>query len=124
MDSILASIKKLLGIDPSYVHFDDEVIININSIFMTLTQIGIGPEGGFSITDATAKWSDFLPDISKLEGVKTYIYLKVKLLFDPPSSSFVLESIQKQIAEFEWRLYTQAELDAVAPIEVVEGGEV
>jgi hypothetical protein len=104
MDSILLSIKKLIGIEEDYDHFDQELVMNINTIFMTITQIGVGPETGFFITSADESWSDFSEDMNAIHGIKTYIALKTKLIFDPPSSSFVLESMQRQIAELEWRL--------------------
>lgn len=104
MESILASIKKLLGIDEEYDHFDQDLIMHINSVFMILNQLGVGPAEGFSIQDSKSVWSDFIPDGSNLEAVKTYIYLKVKLMFDPPSSSAVIEAINRTIAELEWRL--------------------
>ena len=109
MDSILVSIKKLLGVSEEYNHFDPDIIMHINSVFMILTQMGIGPSEGFRIEDETTKWTDFITDESKLEGVKSYIYLKVKLLFDPPLSGAVKESTNQLIKELEWRLYTGAE---------------
>lgn len=78
--------------------------MHINSVFSILTQLGVGPEKGFMITDKTAVWSDFISDEDKLQLVKSYIYLKVKLLFDPPLGSAVIESMNRQISEFEWRL--------------------
>lgn len=104
MDSILTSVKKMLGIDEEYEHFDADIIMHINSVLMILNQIGVGPSDGFSISDKTAKWSDFIPDSRKLESVKSYVYLKVKLLFDPPQSSAVMESMNRMISELEWRL--------------------
>lgn len=104
MESILTSIKKLLGITEDYEHFDTDIIIHINSVFSILTQIGVGSETGFSISDKTATWSDFITDSTNLEMVKTYVYLKVKLLFDPPLNSSVTASIEKTISELEWRL--------------------
>lgn len=104
MESILTSIKKLLGITEEYEHFDADIIMHINSVFMTLTQLGVGPEEGFIIEDDTAIWTDFIPNPIKLQAVKSYIYLKVKLLFDPPTSSAVMEAYNRQISEFEWRL--------------------
>jgi hypothetical protein len=104
MESILTSIKKLLGISEEYDHFDPDIIMHINSTFMTLNQLGVGPAEGFSIEDETSTWSDFISDNIKLEAVKSYIHLKVKLLFDPPSSSAVIEAISKSINELEWRL--------------------
>ena len=104
MESILTSIKKLLGIAEDYDHFDPDIIMHINSVFMNLTQIGVGPSAGFGIEDETSTWADFVPDVTKLAAIKSYIFLKVKLLFDPPLSSSVLESYNRQIAELEWRL--------------------
>lgn len=104
MESILTSIKKLLGIAEEYEHFDNDIIMHINSVLMTLTQIGVGPEEGFSITDKYATWSDFIPDMSKLHAVKSYVYLKVRLLFDPPLNSAVMESMNRMATELEWRL--------------------
>ena len=102
--SILTSIKKQLGITEEYEHFDQDIIMHINSVFSILTQVGVGPLDGFSINDKTSKWSDFIKDDKKLSMVKTYIYLKVKLLFDPPMSSSVMESYNTTCSELEWRM--------------------
>lgn len=104
MDSILTSIKKLLGISEEYTHFDSDLIMHINSVFMILNQLGVGPSEGFTITGDYETWEEFTSDNLAIESVKSYIYLKVKLLFDPPSSSAVMESINRQISELEWRL--------------------
>ena len=105
MESILTSIKKLLGIAEEYEHFDNDIIMHINSVFMILTQLGVGPSKGFMITDSSASWDDFLPkDSEKLQAVKTYMYMKVRLMFDPPTSSAVMESMNRTISELEWRL--------------------
>ena len=111
MDSILTSIKKLLGITDDYEHFDADIIIHINSVLMVLTQLGIGPAEGFAIEDKNAKWTDFVPDTSpfKMKAIQTYIYLRVRLLFDPPQSGTVIDMINNQIAEYEWRLNAIAE---------------
>lgn len=111
MDSILTSIKKLLGITEEYTHFDPDIITHINSAFFTLTQLGVGPSEGFSIKNSSATWDDFLSNANSknLEAVKTYVYLKVKLLFDPPLTSSVTEAIKSQISEYEWRLNVEAE---------------
>lgn len=110
MDSILTSIKKLLGIEESYTHFDSDIIMHINSVFMILNQLGVGPPEGFMITGSYERWDEFIPDDSiNLELVKSYTYLKVKLLFDPPLSSAVMESTNRMINEFEWRLNVAAE---------------
>ena len=110
MESILTSIKKLLGITEEYEHFDPDIIMHINSVFMILNQLGVGPENGFSISDSSAIWEDFLPaDNKNFEAVKSYIHLKVKLLFDPPLSSAVMEATKQMISELEWRLNVEAE---------------
>lgn len=109
MDSILTSIKKLLGITEDYENFDADIIMHINSVFMTLRQIGVGPEEGFFIEDKSATWTDFMGDETKIESVKTYMYMKVRLLFDPPLSSAVIECMNRSISEFEWRLNLEAE---------------
>lgn len=103
MESILTSIKKLLGITEDYEQFDTDIIIHINSAFSVLTQLGVGPEAGFYIEDSDAVWTDFVND-SRLEMIKTYVYLKVKLVFDPPTSSGVIDAINRQISELEWRI--------------------
>lgn len=110
-NSILLDIKKLLGLTGEYDVFDTDIIININSIFMVLNQLGVGPRRPYMISGDSERWSDFTDDISFVSAVKTYIYLRVKLIFDPPSSSFVIESINKQIAELEWRLKSQKEVE-------------
>ena len=109
MDNILSSIKKLLGIPTEETAFDSDIIMHINSVFMILNQLGIGPSDGFTISDDYALWSDFIPDGQNLELVKSYMYMKVRLMFDPPSSSAVLSAMEKSISEFEWRLNVQAE---------------
>lgn len=109
IESILTSIKKMLGIDESYTHFDADLIMHINSVFATLTQLGAGPEKGFSINDEDAKWSEFITDETILGFVKSYMHLKVKLLFDPPLSSAVIESMNKMISESEWRITIEVE---------------
>lgn len=109
MGSILNSIKQLLGIEEDYKYFDTDIIMHINATFMTLHQLGVGPEEGFSISGEFDEWESFLGDSKNLEAVKTYIYLKVRTLFDPPSSSAVLTSYENQIKEYEWRLNVQAD---------------
>lgn len=108
-DSILTSIKKMLGITEEYTHFDQDIIIHINTVLMILRQLGVGPEEGFNITDSYETWGDFLTDNKDIEAVKTYVYLKVRLLFDPPLSSAVTESINRSINELEWRLNIAAD---------------
>ena len=110
MDSILTSIKKLLGIGEDYTHFDDDIVMHINTVFLNLAQLGIGPEEGFAIEDESAEWTSFIPEDNKLfNSVKSYVYLKVKLLFDPPLSSAVTDVINRNISEIEWRLNVVAE---------------
>lgn len=104
MESILTSIKKLLGIEEEYEHFDPDIIMHINSVFMILNQLGVGPSEGFSIQDSKSVWTDFIQAGSDLEAVKTYMHLKVKLMFDPPASSAVMDAVNRTIAELEWRL--------------------
>ena len=108
-ESILTSIKKLLGIPEDYEHYDADIIMHINSVFMILNQLGVGPSNGFSITDKTAVWGNFISDNDNLEAVKSYVYMKVRLLFDPPLSSAVMECMNRMIGELEWRLNSEAE---------------
>lgn len=110
MESILTSIKKQLGITEDVEHFDVDIMMHINSVFSTLTQLGVGPSEGFTIADKYAYWSDFIPEDRKdLEFIKSYVYLKVKLLFDPPLSSAVIESFNRMISEYEWRINVAVE---------------
>lgn len=110
MESILTSIKKMLGIAEEYTQFDADIVMHINSVFMTLTQLGVGPSQGFYIEDESSEWTEFIPDLTKLQAVKTYIYLKVRLLFDPASlGSATLASYERTIQELEWRLNVAAE---------------
>ena len=119
MESILTSVKKMLGIIEEYTQFDTDIIIHINSVLTILNQLGVGPTEGLSITGKETLWTDFIPASSKLEFVKSYTYLKVKLLFDPPLSSAAIESMNRQISELEWRIQV-----AVDPIPVVIPEEV
>lgn len=107
MDSILTSVKKLLGIDESYEHFDSDIIMHINSVLMGLYQIGAGKEG-FTITSKNETWADLMGDKS-CEAVKSYVALKVRMMFDPPASSITAEAINKNISELEWRICSEAE---------------
>lgn len=106
MDSILTSVKKFIGPSAEYDYFDSEIIDDINSVFMSLTQIGVGPSEGFTIEDDTAKWTDFASDTKtfKVDWIKSYVCLSTKLMFDPPANHSHLESIQKQIDRLEWRI--------------------
>lgn len=112
MDSILTSVKKVLGIESSYTHFDEDIIIHINSAFFILNQLGVGSEEPFTIEDESATWRDFVSG-KELELVRSYVYLRVRLLFDPPTNSFAVDAIKKQIEEFEWRLEVGAENNKV-----------
>lgn len=108
-DSILTSVKKLLGIEETYEHFDTDIIIHINSVLATLWQLGVGSEEGFSIQDKSSKWSDFLGTDVLLNLVPTYVYLKVRLAFDPPTVGGVLEAMQREADRYEWRINIAAE---------------
>ena len=110
MESILTSIKKMLGIPEEYDHFDPDLIMHINSVLSILTQIGVGPSEGFRIEDDLATWEDFLGDGTDYEAVKSYVHLRVKLLFDTSTlTSAVIESMNRMISELEWRLNAIAE---------------
>lgn len=109
LDSILVSIKQLLGPSANDEHFDPEIITHINSVFADLNELGVGPSDGFTIEDDTSTWVDFLGSTRKFEAVKSYTYLRVKLLFDPPTSPTVVEAIKRDIDKWEWRLNVAAE---------------
>ena len=110
MESILTSIKKMLGITEEYTHFDTDIIMHINSVFADLAQMGVGPSEGFYIEDETSDWVEFTDDNLLLQSVKSYMYLRVKLLFDPASiGSSTLASYERQISQWEWRLNLAAE---------------
>ena len=110
MDSILTSTKKLSGVSESCPHFDDQIVAYINSVFFVLKQLGVGPTEGCVITDESEIWSDFLPDdIVLREATKDYMSAKVRLKFDPPSSSAHLEALKSTIAEYEWRANVEVE---------------
>ncbi len=108
-DSILLTIKKLLGLCEDYNAFDMDIIIHINMVFNILNQMGVGPKEGFIIKGPEDKWSDYVRDSRKLEMVKTYIYLKVRQIFDPGTSSALNNAIEAQISELEWRLSVQVD---------------
>jgi len=110
IDSILDTIKKLLGLEPEYTDYDQDVIVAINTAIQSLTQLGVGKAGEFQIEDATATWDDFLgEDKVKLSCVKNYIHIKTKMLFDPPTSSILAEAYNKQLSELEFRINITAE---------------
>jgi hypothetical protein len=103
MHSILNTIKKIIGIDESYTHFDTDLIMHINSVFFILNQLGIGPEEPYSITGPDEEWSDFFMGSKESEIVKSYIAMKVRMMFDPPQNNALAQVIKEQISEFEWR---------------------
>ena len=105
-ESILTSTKKILGLEANYTPFDLDVITHINAAFSLLNQLGVGPEDGFSISDDGTAWGDYEVPENQLHLIKTYVFLKVRVLFDPPGTSFLLESANNQIKEYEWRLNT------------------
>jgi hypothetical protein len=119
MESILISIKKLLGPEAEYTHFDPDIIFHINSALMDLNQLGIGPDTGFIITGDAETWDKFLGDRKDMEAAKQCVYLKVKIAFDPPTTSFLIEAMERQISKLEWRLNRQVESTIT-----VEGGTV
>jgi hypothetical protein len=128
--SILTSTKKVLGISEEYTAFDEDIIMHINTVFSTLNQIGLGPAEGFQISDATAVWSDFLAGDIRLNNVKSYMFMRVKLMFDPPSTSYLITSMQNQVNQLEWRLSIEREgtawVDPNPPVlteNIYDGGE-
>ena len=111
MESILNSIKKLLGIADDYTPFDPDIIIHINSVFSILTNLGVGPDSGYKIVDANNTWDEFISESdSRYSMLKTYVYQKVRLLFDPPLTTNHIEALNKSVAELEWRLQIQSEV--------------
>jgi hypothetical protein len=108
-DSILDGTKKALNLAPDYTPFDQDIIMHINSVFSTLNQLGVGPELGFMIEDNEALWSDFLGADIRLNNVKTYVYLRVRMLFDPPTIGYLVEAMKEQAKELEWRINAQRE---------------
>ena len=104
MESILLSTKEMLGPSAEDPHFEPEIITHINTVFMDLNQMGVGPEDGFIIEDETTVWTDYIPNVKKLAAVKTYMYLRVRLLFDPPASATIVETINREIGRYEWRI--------------------
>lgn len=107
--SILKSTKKILGIAEDYTVFDYDIITHINTAFSTLTQLGVGPDQGFMIEDETPTWTDFIGDDIQYNAVKTYVFLRVRMLFDPPQTSYLISAMNEQIKELEWRLNVHRE---------------
>lgn len=120
-DHIIPSIKKMLGLSEENTPFDTDVVIHINSALMKLCQLGVGPKEGFTVTDYNQTWSDFLTNNIKLGAVKTYVYLQVKMLFDPPSNSIIMDAMKQQAEEIGWRLNVHAE--SVEKFDFVENTE-
>jgi hypothetical protein len=113
MESILITIRSMLDVDQDYDGFDTSIIAGINTAIFSLSQLGIGPDGGYSITGETETWSDLFDGVSNLDAVKSYIWLKTKMEFDPPTTSFLLESINRQLTQLEWRLMVEVDPDFV-----------
>ena len=108
--SILHSVKKVLGIAEEYTVFDQDILIHINTALSTLTQLGVGPPTGFTVDDAADEWDDFFdPTDHQYNAIKSYVYLRVRMLFDPPQTSYLIEAQQKQLEELEWRLNVHRE---------------
>lgn len=116
-DSILHDVKQMVGQEWDDTSYDLDIMTHINSVFFTLSQIGVGPADGFSITDATTKWDAYLGTNKNLNAVKSYIYIRVRLLFDPPTNSFLVTNLQEQANQMEWRL--QVEMDPSSPPSVL-----
>lgn len=106
--SILKSVKKVLGLHEDYDAFDVDIVMHINTAFFTLNQLGVGPEGGFEIKDASLKWEDFLGSEKDLNAVQSYVFVRVRLLFDRPETSYGIQALERQANELEWRLEVQA----------------
>ena len=120
--SILKSTKKILGIEAEYDAFDLDVITHINSVFVTLNDLGIGPNEGFMIEDDDTLWADFLGSDPRLNSVKSYVYLRVRLLFDPPTSSYLVTALNEQVKELEWRLNVQVDHEVNSQDYILDGG--
>ena len=107
-DSILENVKGMIGLIED-TSFDRDIVLHINSVLMILNQMGVGPQDNFIIKGSDETWSDFIPETQDIEAVKTYLYLKVKMVFDPPISSIVKDAMSQAISELEWRLNFNAE---------------
>ena len=104
MDSILSSIKKLLGISETDDSFDVDIIIHINSVLLILTQLGVGPAIGFYIEDKVKTWTDYSPNKFLTSAIQSFVYIKVRLVFDPPASPTVVDALKASASEYEWRI--------------------
>jgi len=116
MESILLSVKKFIGLDPEYNVFDPDLLILINSSFSVLNQLAVGPKEGFKVTNITETWEDVIGSKKYLELIKEYICIKVKLVFDPPSSSTVYKAFEERVAELEWRLNAFEDRESVQEV--------
>lgn len=123
MESILASIKKLIGYDEADDSFDTDLIMHINSVLAILRQLGVGPSEGFRIKDESTTWDEFIPEEQFLDDVKTFVYLKVRLIFDPPQSSAMMDAMNRMLSELEWRINVAAEELISAEKEESQNGE-
>ena len=110
-ESILTSVKHMLGIEPDVTHFDSNLILFINSAFYSVNQLGVGPDNPYHINGSTEKWTDFSADINDFEAVIQYVYLKVKMAFDPPLSGTVIGEYNKQIDELAWRITAKVDIE-------------
>ena len=109
-NSILDSVKKMIGLSDGYTIFDDDLIMDINAVFNVLRQLGIGSEDGFAISSSSDLWTDFLPEGSKLNMIKPYVYAKVRLMFDPPQNSTITQALKDVVDEFEFRARMDVEI--------------
>lgn len=123
MESILTSIKKLIGYDEADDSFDTDLIMHINSVLAILRQLGVGPSEGFRIKDESTTWDEFIPEEQFLDDVKTFVYLKVRLIFDPPQSSAMMDAMNRMLSELEWRINVAAEELISAEKEESQNGE-
>lgn len=114
--SILTSVKKSLGLEEAYTVYDADILMFINATFSTLNQLGVGPVNGLQIEDETTTWEAFLDAELRLNFVPTYVFLKVKLLFDPPATSFAIQAIETQLKEYEWRINAFREAEQWVPV--------
>jgi len=110
--SILDSVKKMVGVDPSLTVFDLDILTHINTVFADLEQLGVGPVGGFMIEDNVPTWDAFLAGDVRISSVKSYVYFRVRLMFDPPQTGYLVDSMQKQVEKMEWRLNVTREGDS------------
>lgn len=122
-DSILDTTKKALGIASDYTEFDLDIIMHINSVFSILTQLAVGPPDGFTIADKTPVWNDYISNNKKLSMVRSYMYMRVRLMFDPPETSFARDAFEKKATELEWRLNVEEDTWPHVNVPVVEDSE-